>query len=237
MRSIVTSVALLATLVALSGAQQATFKRTELQRGDLSAAGREAVMAVAEIPGGVQSGRHTHPGEEIGYILEGSVVLEMDGKPARTLKAGDAFIIPNGQIHNARNTGSSSANLIVGNDGANVLDGKGGGDVLAGLGGADVFNFTTALDAGNVDRIDDFEAGADRIALDDAIVADLNPGSMDPNRFVLGPEAEDADDRVIYDPGSGALLFDHDGSGAGAAVPIAMLAAGLALAATDLIIV
>src|SRR5688500_10982774 len=113
MKSTVTSAALIAALVGVAAAQQATFKRTELQRGDLSAAGREAVTAVAEIPGGVQSGRHTHPREEIGYVLECSVVLEMDGKPARTMKAGDAFIIPNGQIHNARNTGSGVAKVLA----------------------------------------------------------------------------------------------------------------------------
>jgi quercetin dioxygenase-like cupin family protein len=113
MNSMVMSAALVAAMVGVAAAQQATFKRTELQRGDLTAGGREAVMAVAEIPGGVESGRHTHPGEEIGYVLEGSVVLEMDGKPARTLKAGEAFIIPNGQIHNARNSGTGAARVLA----------------------------------------------------------------------------------------------------------------------------
>ena len=92
---------------------------TALPRGGMTAlmyAARQgrinAVTALAEIPGGVQSGRHTHPGEEIGYVLEGSVVLEQDGKPARTLKAGEAFIIPNAQVHNARNTGSATAKVL-----------------------------------------------------------------------------------------------------------------------------
>jgi quercetin dioxygenase-like cupin family protein len=94
-------------------AQQPAFRRTELQRGDLTAAGREAVMAVAEIPAGVASGRHTHPGEELGYVIEGPVVVEIDGQPARTLKTGEAFLIPSGRVHNARNTGKGTARVLA----------------------------------------------------------------------------------------------------------------------------
>ena len=100
-------------LAAVCLAQQPTFKRTEVQRGDLTAAGREAVMAVAEIPAGVQSGRHTHPGEEIGYVLEGPVIVEIDGQPPRTLKTGEGFLIPAGRVHNARNTGSGVARVLA----------------------------------------------------------------------------------------------------------------------------
>ena len=74
-------------------AQQPAFKRTVLQQADLSVAGREAVTAKAELPTGVSAGRHTHPGEEIGYVLEGTVSLEIEGV-SKPLKAGDAFLIP-----------------------------------------------------------------------------------------------------------------------------------------------
>ena len=94
-------------------AQQPAFKRTVLQQTDISAPGREAVTAVAEFPGGVAAGRHTHPGEEIGYVLEGQVLLEQDGKPPVTLKAGQAFFIPAGTIHNATNTGSGTARVLA----------------------------------------------------------------------------------------------------------------------------
>jgi quercetin dioxygenase-like cupin family protein len=94
-------------------AQQPAFKRTEVQRADLAAGGREAVQAIAEIPAGVQSGRHTHPGEEIGYVLEGSLVVEIDGKPARTLKTGEGFIIPANVVHNARNTGKGTSKVLA----------------------------------------------------------------------------------------------------------------------------
>jgi quercetin dioxygenase-like cupin family protein len=89
------------------------FKRTVLQQADISVPGREAVTAVAEFPPGVAAGRHTHPGEEIGYVLEGQVLLEQDGKPAVTLKSGQAFLIPAGAIHNATNTGSGPARVLA----------------------------------------------------------------------------------------------------------------------------
>lgn len=102
-----------AGLVAGVWAQQPAFKRTVLQQADISAPGREAVTAVAEFPPGVAAGRHTHPGEEIGYVLEGQVLLEQDGKPAVTLKSGQAFLIPAGAIHNATNTGSGPARVLA----------------------------------------------------------------------------------------------------------------------------
>lgn len=101
-----------ALAAAVGFAQAQGFKRTEVQRGDLSAQGREGVQAVAEILPGAQSGKHTHPGEEIAYVLEGTVVLEIDGMPPKTFKAGQGFIVPNGKIHNARNTGSATAKVL-----------------------------------------------------------------------------------------------------------------------------
>jgi len=100
-------------LTATAGAQQSGFKRTVLQQGDLSIAGREAVTAVAEFQAGGTVGRHTHPGEEIGYILEGAIVLEQDGKPAVTLGAGKTFFIPAGTVHNATNRGTAPARVLA----------------------------------------------------------------------------------------------------------------------------
>ncbi len=108
-----TVVLLLAFLVSADAQGPTPFKRTVLQQGDLSAPGREAVMALAEIQSGAASGRHTHPGEEIGYVLAGPLILEMDGKPAKTLQTGDAFIIPAGTVHNARNTGTGVAKVVA----------------------------------------------------------------------------------------------------------------------------
>ena len=94
-------------------AAPAPFKRTVLQQADLSAPGREVVQALAEVQPGGASGRHTHPGEEVAYVLAGPVVLEIDGKPAKTLQTGEVFLIPAGAIHNARNTGKTVAKVVA----------------------------------------------------------------------------------------------------------------------------
>lgn len=94
------------------GAKQATVKRTVLQQGDLSIPGREAVMVRADIPAGGSTGRHTHPGEEISYVMEGTLRLEVDGQPPRMLKAGDVLMIPAGKIHNA-SSGPGGASVIA----------------------------------------------------------------------------------------------------------------------------
>ncbi|HEX2687419.1 MAG TPA: cupin domain-containing protein [Kofleriaceae bacterium] len=86
-----------------SSAQAPGFKRVELQRHDLTTQGREAVLARAEFQPGGMAPKHTHPGEEVGYVLEGEVVLEIEGKPAMKLKAGDSFVVPAGQVHSAKN--------------------------------------------------------------------------------------------------------------------------------------
>lgn len=95
------------------GAQQAGFTRTLLQQADISAPGREAVTARAEFHApGASVGRHTHFGEEIGYVQEGTLTIEIDGV-TKTVKAGEAFIIPNGKPHNATNTGTGKASIVV----------------------------------------------------------------------------------------------------------------------------
>lgn len=104
--------AAMVTMLAGVAAQQAAVKRTILQQADISAPGREAITARAEFPAGSETGRHTHPGEEISYVEEGPLVLEVDGQPSRTLKTGEVFIVPAGVIHNARPSGSS-AKVIV----------------------------------------------------------------------------------------------------------------------------
>ena len=99
--------------VAQTPPAQTGFKRTPVQQGDLSIPGREAVQAVAEISPGAESGRHTHPGEEFGYVLEGTITVEIQGKPAMAKKAGEGFIIPPGTVHNAKNTGKTVAKVLA----------------------------------------------------------------------------------------------------------------------------
>jgi quercetin dioxygenase-like cupin family protein len=109
-----THVMAVAVLIAGSGlapqaarAQQPGITRTDLQRHDLSAPGREVIQARVEFDPGAAFGKHTHPGEEIIYVLEGSLEYQVEGKPPVTLKAGDVLFIPAGTIHAAKNVGNS----------------------------------------------------------------------------------------------------------------------------------
>ena len=95
-----------------ASAQAPGFKRTELGRHDLAVANHETVIARGEFAVGGAPPRHTHPGDEVGYILEGELTIEMDGKPPQTVKAGDSFFIPAGTIHTAKNTGKVPAVAI-----------------------------------------------------------------------------------------------------------------------------
>jgi quercetin dioxygenase-like cupin family protein len=97
----------------LAWAQQAGIKRTDLQRHDLSAPGREAVQVRVDFEPGAALGRHTHPGEEIIYVLEGALEYQIEGKPPMTLKAGDVLFIPAGTIHAAKNVGSVTASELA----------------------------------------------------------------------------------------------------------------------------
>jgi quercetin dioxygenase-like cupin family protein len=90
----------------MAQAQLAGTKRTDLQRHDLSVPGREVVQAIVDIDPGVTSPKHWHPGEEIIYVLEGSLEYQVEGKPPVTLKAGEVLFIPAGMIHAAKNVGS-----------------------------------------------------------------------------------------------------------------------------------
>jgi quercetin dioxygenase-like cupin family protein len=105
-----------AALVAGAGAlyaQQPGFTRTVLQDHDLTAQGRHAVVARAEfVPGGV-AGRHTHPGEELGYIVEGTLELLIEGQPPKRLKKGEVFFVPAGVVHDGKNVGKGKAVVIA----------------------------------------------------------------------------------------------------------------------------
>ena len=88
--------------------QQAGIKRTDLQRHDLSATGREIIQVRVELAPGAAFGKHTHPGEEAIYMLEGALEYQVEGRPAITLRQGDVLFIPAGTVHAARNRGRSS---------------------------------------------------------------------------------------------------------------------------------
>ena len=97
---------------AAARAQQAGFNRVMLQDHDLSIAGKHVVQARAEFQPGVASGRHTHPGEEIAYVLEGQLEVTIEGKPVLVAKVGETFFIPAGAVHEGKNIGSTVAKVL-----------------------------------------------------------------------------------------------------------------------------
>jgi quercetin dioxygenase-like cupin family protein len=89
-----------------------SIKRTPLQRFDVPGTAYETVIGIAEIAPNILIGRHTHPGPESGYIIEGGFELLIDGEPTRQLKAGDSYKVPPRTPHDAK-TGSTGAKVIA----------------------------------------------------------------------------------------------------------------------------
>lgn len=107
-RTALTVTAALALGLPVAAAHQPGVRRTPLQRHDLSATGREVVQVRVDLAPGVEFGRHSHPGEEIVYVIEGSLEYHVEGKPPVTLRAGEVLFIPAETIHAAKNVGSSN---------------------------------------------------------------------------------------------------------------------------------
>ena len=105
--AVVTAVA--ATSIAM--AQQGGIKRTPLQKVEFPK-GYNTITGIAEIQPGGTAGRHTHPGIETGYILEGEADLVIDGQPDKHLKAGDSYAIPAGVVHDAKVHGDKALKVL-----------------------------------------------------------------------------------------------------------------------------
>jgi serralysin len=137
-------------------------------------------------------------------------------------------------------TGNATAQLVLGNSGDNILDGKDGSDTLTGLAGKDFFAFTSALGAGNVDTITDFNIADDTIQIDDAIFAAFagQLGTILAGNFRsnLSGLAEDTDDRIIYELDTGKLFYDADGNAAGAGIQFATISAQMGLTSADFVV-
>ena len=91
-------------------AQQPGFTRKMLQDQSLGMSDRHLVAEF--VPGGAAR-KHTHPGEELGYVMEGTLELEVTGQPPRTLKAGETFFIPAGVVHDGKNAGSGPLKVLA----------------------------------------------------------------------------------------------------------------------------
>ncbi len=94
-------------------AQQGPIQRKILQKKDLSVPGHEVVMVAVEIAPGAAEGLHTHPGEVMAYVQEGTLQLEIQGRPTATLKAGDVVFVEAGKVHQGTNTGKTPTKLLA----------------------------------------------------------------------------------------------------------------------------
>jgi Ca2+-binding RTX toxin-like protein len=177
------------------------------------------------------------------YILEGSWSPDAPGN-------GFANAVPTGSTYELNvsvefppapaQPGESGADKLVGGNGKDLLDGGLGADLLIGGAGADSFRFSTALGSDNIDRIADFDITRDLILLDSLIFTNLGAdGALAADAFYKSAAgvAVGADDRIIYDTDSGALLYDADGTGEMAAIQFAQLRTNLNLAAADFLVI
>ena len=82
-------------------------------KGNVSIPEREAVLSVNDLGAGIVVGRHTHPGDEIGYVVEGEIQLLVDGQAPRNIKAGEGYIVQSGVVHSAVVVGTTPAKLIA----------------------------------------------------------------------------------------------------------------------------
>lgn len=94
-------------------AQQAGFARVALQTQELSTPGKIAIQVRGEFDPGAGSGRHTHPGEELAYVLEGQIEVRIDGQAPRVVKAGETFFFPAGVVHEGVNTGNTKTKVLA----------------------------------------------------------------------------------------------------------------------------
>ncbi len=116
-RTLITAALLFATPAVAAMPVPEGVSRTDLQRHDLSAPGRETVQARIDIAPGAVAPWHRHPGEEVIYVIEGTREYQLEGQPPVTLKAGDVLFVPAGVAHTARNrtatNGAEFATYIV----------------------------------------------------------------------------------------------------------------------------
>jgi quercetin dioxygenase-like cupin family protein len=104
-KSLIIAAVFVPVVVVSAIAQAPAIKRTPLQTVADFPTGYNVVTAIAEVPAGACAGRHTHPGIESSYVMEGPMVVKIEGKPDQTLKAGESFQIPLGAVHDACGVG------------------------------------------------------------------------------------------------------------------------------------
>ena len=183
------------------------------------------------------------------YIVddEADQVVEQAGEGADSVRVFGWYVLPayvNNLIvagsQDGGGNGNNLANRMIGNSGSNALNGGPGNDTLTGRGGRDDFTFNSSLNAStNVDRVTDFTVGVDSLVLWWTVFPaftrcdGLNAPDLAPSRLHIGASATTDSHRIVYNPNSGALSYDSDGSGPTAAVRFATLSPDLALTGDD----
>jgi Ca2+-binding RTX toxin-like protein len=185
-------------------------------------------------------------GDDIYVVDAGDTVIEGTNGGTDTVVASGSYSL-GANVENltligpddVNATGNGGANAIRGNDGDNVLNGAKGNDALFGGAGDDRFVFSSGLNSRtNVDRIYDFNATDDTIALSRAVFTHLGKvGDLSRSAFHIGTHAADASDRIIYDLVHQALYYDADGTGSGAAVQFAKLIGHPVITAADFVVI
>jgi Ca2+-binding RTX toxin-like protein len=224
--------------VAIAGATAASYKLADADAGAVI-----SVKASYLDGGNTVESRRSAPTAAVDYAPD---QLTGDGG-ANTLHGGYGASTLDGQGGNDKLYGEKGNDLLLGGLGSDLLSGGAGNDTLVGGAGPDkltgglgqdVFRFAALPNSKtNVDTLTDFATGVDRLELDHAVFTALGPvGQLPADAFALGTAAQDAGDRLIYDPASGELRYDADGLDGAAAVLIARLGANTALAAMDLFV-
>ena len=153
------------------------------------------------------------------------------------LYGGGGIDLLDGGTENDLLVGGSSGDFLFGGAGNDTMTGGAGADSMIGGSGTDVFVFDAAIGADAVDFINGYEAGIDRMDLDNDVFTTAGPiGALAAGRFVLGTTALDANDRIIYNSINGRLWFDADGAGGAAKVAFGLMVPGTILTAGDLLI-
>ncbi|MDO9104182.1 MAG: putative Ig domain-containing protein, partial [Methylovulum sp.] len=160
---------------------------------------------------------------------------ESNGKDSLVGSAGNDVI--NGLGGNDRINGAAGKDTVVGGNGNDLINGGNGVDRLTGGNGKDGFVFNTAL-TGGMDTVTDFSPVADTIRLDNSIFSQLtDTGRLKAENFVIASAAQDSNDYLVYQSGTGTLFYDADANGVGAAVAIAKLGVNLNLGHADFVVI
>jgi Ca2+-binding RTX toxin-like protein len=190
------------------------------------------------------AGNDTILGSDYADVLDGfngnDAIYGYAGNDAVYGEAGNDYL--SGMNGNDNLNGAAGADTLLGGGGNDVLYGGAGKDTLAGGAGYDYFVFNTGLNATtNVDRITDFNVAQDTIRLENAVMPGLGShlGTLASTAFWKSTTglAHDSNDRVIYETDTGWLNYDSNGSGAGGAVHIALLAPNLGVTYGDFVVI